>query len=686
MYKFIDTTEALEGTSLPSEALKINGEYIENLIEGYRTLTVEGREALSPEITTNETGIRDGSTLKGKRYPARTIRITYQLITASSEDFRAAYNKLASILDVEDAELIFNDETDKFFIGTPSRIGEVSPGRNSVVGEFEILCLDPFKYSVMEYEAVPDVGEKSIIVDYNGTYKSYPKLEAEFCKENEASEDGETVTELTGNGECGYVAFFNEKEKIIQIGDPDEVDGVVDKKPSETLINHKFDTSSSWGNAAKSTWTVNSGITSSSAVVQAGTPGMRHTDKKVITNNKKKAQTLLTAVSKADTPYFHYEIVAEEQFRDKDEAQVWVTVKTHLENTQSYFTGSNYSVRGKLTLGGITKTFYIKSVLDGAWRGTQVHSKTLIFFLRIGNDATKLPGTFEVYREDTLGTAGTLAPTALNDFNVSTYITTEPDQYYIGASNYGEGSDWHGPSITRKVPTIAGDLVSTCYSLTYKHLMRIGPNSEDADQIGAFQVLLVNGSGSSRKIIAGVNVYKGGSGNKANLRFYVNNSVKDTVQIDLSYAGSKLSLSGSQMIQKKGAKVYFTVAGIEKIYTDTSITELPINEITFAFTSFGEKPLLEHNGISWVKFVQDQSEIYRNIPNKFSTNDVVEADCNTGEIFLNGEPKPILGALGNDWEDFCLKPGINHIGFSYSDWVDEAYAPAFKVKYREVFL
>ena len=56
MYEFRDVNEYSEGTKLPSEALKINGEYIENLITGYRTLTVSGREALSPELNYFETG------------------------------------------------------------------------------------------------------------------------------------------------------------------------------------------------------------------------------------------------------------------------------------------------------------------------------------------------------------------------------------------------------------------------------------------------------------------------------------------------------------------------------------------------------------------------------------------------------------------------------------------------------
>ena len=78
--------------------------------------------------------------------------------------------------------------------------------------------------------------------------------------------------------------------------------------------------------------------------------------------------------------------------------------------------------------------------------------------------------------------------------------------------------------------------------------------------------------------------------------------------------------------------------------------------------------------------------MWKDVPYKFGANDVVEADCNTGEILLNGVSNHSYGALGNDWEEFYLKPGLNQIGFSYSSWVEADYAPTFKVKYREVFL
>lgn len=278
MYNFVDTTEVSEGTLLPSEALCINGSYIENCIKGYRTLTVSGREALSPEIETLETGTKDGSTLKSKRFPARIILVQYQLIAENATEFRTAYNQLAKILNVEDAELIFNDEPDKFFKGTPLSIGEVDSGRNSVIGEFEILCVDPFKYSVEEYEVSPvDLGSDTVVgkvfeIDYSGTYKSFPTLQANFYEESET--DGSTTTELTGNGDCGFVAFIADNGKIVQLGDEDESDSGDSGMISNTLVAQNFNKSTSWGSAAQALWTVNGEVLSVHTVEQIGSMGI----------------------------------------------------------------------------------------------------------------------------------------------------------------------------------------------------------------------------------------------------------------------------------------------------------------------------------------------------------------------------------------------------------------------------
>ena len=88
MYSFRDITDHTDITnSLPSEAVSINGQYIENVLSGYRTLYTKGRESLGVEITANSVGIADGEKYKyyirqaggfGERAKKRHAYIVYQ--------------------------------------------------------------------------------------------------------------------------------------------------------------------------------------------------------------------------------------------------------------------------------------------------------------------------------------------------------------------------------------------------------------------------------------------------------------------------------------------------------------------------------------------------------------------------------------------------------------------------------
>ena len=688
MYDFIDVTEVSEGLSLPSEALKINGEYIENQISGYRTLTVEGREALSPEILSFETGSRDGSVLKGKRYPARVIRITYQLVAGSNEEFRNAYNKLASILNVTNAELVFNDETDKYFIGTPSLMGEVPPGKNSVVGEFEITCLDPFKYSLMEYEAVPDLDDSCILLDYQGTYKSFPKLEAAFYNEDESSEDGETTQELTGAGDCGFVAFFTEDEKIIQLGDPDEADKEKTYDSSQTLVNQKFDGANKWGSSAKSLWSMNNGATSANNTTQTGslTMGVASYEKAEQTYS---SGTLLKVTSKANQPYFHYVVTAKMTSRTANSAKITVMISARLDNSESYF-GKGYILKAFVQLGGTTKSVVLKSTSE-RWEGTTEHKRSVEFTVTGLTAAEKTITGIKFYTQrpdSTGGTAGIVNETACSNFTIAAKATDVPDTYYLTPSNYGTGSSWHGASITRAIPADnSGEVGAKNFTFTYAQKMCIGSGSSATSQYGSFQVMLWTTISGKKSIIAGIGVYKNAQGNTAKLFHDINDKQILCGNVSMAHNNKTFQPSTTITIKKNGEQVEFKYGdGSSFQYKDAAIKDVAVTHITFTFSQHSSKEALEYNGLCWAKFVKNNCEAWKDIPNKFSANDVIEADCRTGAILLNGLDASAYGALGNDWEGFFLTPGLNRIGFAYSDWVAKDHAPSFKVKYREVFL
>lgn len=227
MYEYVDTNKAGNKNSLPSEALQIDGDYIENIIDGYRTLYVSGRELIESEFTEREMDLVDGSEYVGKRDVARNITVGYQLLCKTPREFRDKFNKLSEILNKEQVKLIFADEPDKYFIGTKSSVGDVDPGSLNVRGEFTFYCCDPYKYSVTEtpFDGIQQGDHKVITIRNNGT--EWADVDYEITHKHE-------------NGFIGLVSQYG----TIQLGKVDETDDET-FADSETLINDQFSPSTS---------------------------------------------------------------------------------------------------------------------------------------------------------------------------------------------------------------------------------------------------------------------------------------------------------------------------------------------------------------------------------------------------------------------------------------------------------
>ncbi len=222
MYKFVDTIASLgTASNLPAEAVKFNGVWLDEKITGFRTLRVSGRELLECEITDEQMGSLDGTQYQYKRYPPRTITVTYQLAAKSDTAFREAYNQLNALLDAEQAELLFNDETDKFFVATKASNSEVPAGTNHVTGEIYFYCTDPFKYSTVEKIFPASLNEDGV-------------LEAIIM--NEGTEAVPVSYDITMSSENGFIGIISE-HGVMQYGYADEAD-TEERQRSETLISH----------------------------------------------------------------------------------------------------------------------------------------------------------------------------------------------------------------------------------------------------------------------------------------------------------------------------------------------------------------------------------------------------------------------------------------------------------------
>lgn len=235
MYDFIDTMEVQNNRSLPAEAMSINGVYLENEVEGYRTLYVTGRELPEAEIGEQQIGKADGTEYQSKRFVPRVITVTYQLVSDTPEEFRERFNQMNRILNQEEAKIVFRDEPDKHFIGTKSAGDEVPGGALNVSGSFQFYCTDPYKYATTEKTFQASAGSNGV-------------LEATIVNNGAGAVPVDYT--ITHKHENGYIGIVSE-HGVLQLGNVNEVDKEMRK--SEVLINHKTP-------AAMSVMTNNQGI------------------------------------------------------------------------------------------------------------------------------------------------------------------------------------------------------------------------------------------------------------------------------------------------------------------------------------------------------------------------------------------------------------------------------------------
>lgn len=220
MYNFIDINGTQTSSLLPPEAMNYNGVYLENEVVGYRTLYVQGRELMAAEVNERTYEGIDGAEYLGKRYPSRTITVGYQLIAESDTAFRSAFNKMNKILDAEDVKVIFDDEPDKYFIGTKVESETPDGGINAITSEFEIYCEDPKKYSIT-------------LKEFTASTDSDGNLECTII--NDGSMPANIEYEIVNTKDNGYIGIVSDNG-IMEFGKREELDGET-YKDNETLLS-----------------------------------------------------------------------------------------------------------------------------------------------------------------------------------------------------------------------------------------------------------------------------------------------------------------------------------------------------------------------------------------------------------------------------------------------------------------
>lgn len=133
----------------PSDNLIINGQPLNNLIEGYRHLTVTGRGLLGQNVTTTKVPGRRGVWVDDFSDQERTLEIKYQLKADTSAQMRDKFAKLNKILRTHAQsgflEISFRDEPDFIYYGYFNGADSFEETSLSIISKFSLLIPDGYK-------------------------------------------------------------------------------------------------------------------------------------------------------------------------------------------------------------------------------------------------------------------------------------------------------------------------------------------------------------------------------------------------------------------------------------------------------------------------------------------------------------------------------------------------------------
>ena len=655
MYDFRETTPftGSDDNQHPAEAMLIDGQYIEDLIPGYSTLQVSGRELLSQSIEKQTIGNSDGEFIQYVRNPSREIVVGYRLAAADNLSFRQAFYKLNDILHGENHQVSFNDDPSKYWLATLSDIDDVPKGRNAITSSFTLFVPDGIAHSVatqtadnMPYKDVPVNMLAGTTVVNTGIIKAGSQEISGSSRDSVSIVGGETYTysiSMITMGHMGHssIAWLDANKNVIsaQAGNnnPWTANGGrfsnTFTAPSNAFYAnltpwyfsqvYTSDTNISWNQeklevgTSASPWSPNPAdpeyYADTIIVPNAGT----YPSEPIITATINGDDGVLTAINDQGSVL---------QFGSPDETDGFVKQKSE----RVYHLDFNQTPTGVTLNNGVTAFPYYEH----------------------GNDANVQSGPF--------GYANGIA-----------YPSTERT-----ASNY-----WNGPSMSGTIPKNSSG--SNTANFQFVNRVNVGTN---AAEVGRFEFNLTY----QGKIVASLALFDDSASND---QWVFSGTVYDGSQaqmlfFDLLPRNYYRDGNYNAVITKMGDQLTFRLDRIDlgdggiETRTVSGVSSVPIDGWTAWFPGFSDQ---RGWSINWQDSYFDWINVdyWDDIPNRFKDGDVVQIDVANRRVLVNGAEDRTLQTIGNDWGGFKIQPGNNTIELLTSSWAKQCKA---EVSWQEAWL
>ena len=705
MYDFRETTPftGADDNQLPAEAMLIDGQYIENLVPGYRTLQVGGRELLKQSATSNVIGISDGETLEYVRNPSREITVGYQLIADDDDAFRTAFYKLSGILHGDTHQVSFNDDLSVYWNAVLTDVDDVPKGRNAITSSFTLFVPDGIAHSVatktfdnMPYKDVP----VNMLTDSGFESGNVPSVTwgPSAIGTIAASSGGATLP----------IPFGNYMLKI----DSNDTSTVLDQFAMYPLANavliksgETWTYSYYYASAGTAAGQASDYLLSGSNANPIFGLSMGHGNRITTGGQTTWHRFTATFTATADVTVTHLRF----GFVKSGTNHGWIcidNIKLEQEPTVSPWSPNladpeYYSDTITVHNGGtypvepvITATMHADNGMVGIVNdrpgilqfGTQEIDGFTTEESEVALNLAAVQGSHMDNQAATNNPYWGGDPSMPNE-QIGNAIWTHDD--YDGwkvepnwTSITGDHKYWNGPSIKHNlVQTHNGNYKS---NLTWDVMTRFQTGVSkvgalettlESDSKPIFQMILKDNSALSDQLWW-MCYYK----DQLVVNEQLDRSIftnEKFIQLELQKFGNSVVFRVSPWVGNQGRETtitrQFTFADAADVETKQFSTWFMRDKTWGESTMYLIASTVKWQNVSW----------YTNIKNRFSNGDVLKIDVANAKTYLNGSLDPTMHTIGNQWEQFELPPGDTEITITPSSW---AQPFACEVEIREAWL
>ncbi|MFC2676084.1 MAG: distal tail protein Dit [Lacticaseibacillus rhamnosus] len=670
MYDFRETTPftGSDDNQRPAEAMLIDGHYIEDLIPGYSTLQVSGRELLSQSIEKQTIGKSDGEFIQYARNPSREIIVGYRLAAADNLSFRQAFYKLNSILHGDSHHVSFNDDPSKYWIATFSDIDDVPKGRNAITSLFTLFIPDGIAHSVatQTFDNKDPKWNGSPLNLLTGTSNQETSGTVDLNNWNAPSQHPNIS--VTPGQKFAYQIFITNDNTVDLTAGIDAFSGTAWKA---TYVGNIIKAGTSGYSSV--TFTIPSGA--DNIVANAARLVTRVPSSKTTVYWKEEKLATGTVVSPwspnpADPEYYADTITVHNGGTYPVEPVITATM--HADNGLIAFINSQ---------GGVLQ-FGNPEEADGAERQRSEVAR------------------YEGFDKEPAGAAYNTGQT-----NSHYYYIAAQKNVMEGSVKYADDDGsavepvflptnshyWEGPSLHLKTTNASSGSNTGSFLAKWRYKFNSSVNA-----LGAIEMTLDNDTGVAYQVIIRANyagkddvdvqVFAGSTlvfqqtlnrSVFSNGRYYEAKLVKLGNTLNLQLAGIvQGGIKPSEVITRNPPLVMPPIA------LTSAQASIPVTGATLWFQRFENHPYPDMGvydmDVEWLNV-----DYWTDLKNRFGAGDVVTIDVANRAVYVNGVPDSTLHTIGNEWSKFRFNPGDTLIQMVPSSW---AQPFACEVDLREAWL